>query len=391
MASMRDIADAAGVSIRTVSRTLSGNGYVGASTRARVLEQARALDYRMNRAAQALRTGRSRTIGVLMDSLDELQVNTLAGFEQAMREAGYSVDVLFGQRAATTTESTESAEMAEGADQESAAEGANSLGDEPPAPPDLVAELMARRPAGALVFPGRRLAAAQLLPLVHGEGLPVVLVEGGANDRLGEGIDSVRIDRSQGVYESIHHLARQGRARIAYLGPADEPTRMKGYLRAMDELGRSPLVIDPHTRHQEQAAAVGSARILSMDPADRPDAVQAYTDVMAMKFLAALHEAGVRVPEELAVVGFDDRRAAALAWPPLTTVAQPNWAMGEAAAAILLGRIQGGNTGDGSKDRGGKDGRGNSGRGQGGGGKDDSAPGSNQRLLPTRLVIRKSG
>jgi DNA-binding LacI/PurR family transcriptional regulator len=72
-----------------------------------------------------------------------------------------------------------------------------------------------------------------------------------------------------------------------------------------------------------------------------PDAVQVYCDVMALGFLAGLHRAGVKVPAEMAVVGFDDRRAAALCWPPLTTVAQPNQEAGEAAAEVLLAKIAG--------------------------------------------------
>jgi len=79
--------------------------------------------------------------------------------------------------------------------------------------------------------------------------------------------------------------------------------------------------------------------LLALHP--RPDAVQTHSDVIAMDVLAALHKRGVRVPAEMAVVGFDDRAFAALSWPKLTTVAQPNADVGTAGAEILLARIAG--------------------------------------------------
>jgi len=100
--------------------------------------------------------------------------------------------------------------------------------------------------------------------------------------------------------------------------------------------------------------------LLALDP--RPQAVQVYSDVVATGVLAALHERAVRVPQDIAVVGFDDRHFAALTWPRLTTVAQPNREVGEAAAEILLRKLRG----------------------------EPPPEGGWSRTLPTRLIVRDS-
>ena len=326
--SLKHVASESGFSIRTVKRALTGLGYVNEETRSKILEVVDRLAYRPNLTARALKTGRSCEMGVVLTSIDELHTEKLAGFEQALRREGYSVHVLFSPA------ETGEADV-----------------------PEVANALMVRRPAGVALFPGPTALISGLTRRLAELGVPHVLLD----PRHDEPADTVRVDRPQGVYEAVMHMAGRGRGRIAYLGPAGDRSRLDGYERAMKALGRDPVVFAVHGPVEERAnvnAAAGA--LLAAEP--RPDAVQAYSDVTAMNLLAALHQRGIRVPEDVAVVGFDDRDFAALAWPRLTTVAQPNREVGAAAAEILLGRVSAAPAPDGGW----------------------------SRTLPTRLVVRES-
>jgi DNA-binding LacI/PurR family transcriptional regulator len=301
MAGLKDIAAASGVSVRTVNRALKGNGYVGKDTRDRVLRAARELGYRPNRLARSLRMRRSFEVAVVAWSTDELHMARIAVLEQRLRPAELSVTVLLGSRHGST------------GDQQG-----------------LLGETLARRPAGVALFfpPGGDVD--RWVESCQQQGIPCVLID--PPEKMPA---SVRIDRQQGVYEAVLYLAQRGRSRIAYLGGQKDTTRLEGYHRAMSELGREPIYLDvTSVSDQTQAGRYAAELFLEMSP--RPDGIQAYSDVMAMSLLAGLHEHAVRVPEDVAVVGFDDRQAASLAWPALTTVAQPNAGIGRAVADMLL-------------------------------------------------------
>lgn len=304
MASLREIAQAAGVSIRTVSRALNRTGYVGPDSRKAIEQAVRQLGYSPNRYARSLRTRSSYEVAVLLWSVDELHMAKIASFEQHLREAGYSVMMFFGR-----SDKTKGVQ-------------------------DLLNEVISYRPAGVAAFAVDTFPVVASVSQIEQAGIPVVVFD------TREPVDSVRIDRQQGVYEAVHYLARSGRRRIAYLGAMGDSTRLEGYHRAMAELGREPIYILASTPTGKRDKLIASARKLAkMDP--RPDAVQAFSDELAMHFLAGLHEAGLRVPQDVALVGFDDRRIASLSWPALTTVAQPNREVGQSAAKVLLAKIAG--------------------------------------------------
>ena len=327
MSRLKDVAEAAGVSIRTVGRALTGQGYVDAGVRDRVLSAARRLDYRPDRLARSLRTGRSHEVLVLAGGWggqhDELHIAKIAGMERALRAADLSLGLFYGLEAE-----------------------ARRLGR------DVLEELIARRPAGVAMAPSRQMPAKPTARRLAGADLPYVLL-----DSAEDGVDTARHDRSRGVYEAILWLAGRGRQRIAYIGPRDDRTRLDGYEQAMRELRRQPIIIDEPDADWDGGRAA-AAKALALDP--RPDALQVYGDIGAMGVLAGLHDRGIRVPQEMAVVGFDDRAAAALAWPPLTTVRQDNLALGEAAAGILIAKSRG----------------------------DEPPAGGWVRVIPTRLVVR---
>jgi DNA-binding LacI/PurR family transcriptional regulator len=164
----------------------------------------------------------------------------------------------------------------------------------------------------------------------------------------------------------VVYLHRRGRSRIAYLASgslkaSQNSTRLEGYLRAIREQKATPICIaTSEAMPQFEQGREAGQRIVTHDPI--PDAVQAFSDEMALGFLYGLHESGVRVPMDLALVGFDNRSASQVSWPRLTTVAQPNEEVGVAAAEILLAKLAGK-----AKPRGGW-----------------------SRRLPTRLVVRET-
>ncbi len=329
MPGLKEIAQASGVSIRTVSRVLTDNGYVSAATRQAVRSAAERLGYRPNRFARSLKTQKSYEIAVVATSYDELHMAKIAGFESTLRQADYSVTILFDH-----TDSRQ--QFCDG----------------------IIDELAARQVAAAAIFTSNDENTLRWAKRLEDHQTPYVFFSSEPSQLA----DNVAIGRGKGIYDAVMHLAQTGRRRIAYVGPATAASRTEGYLQAMAELGREPIQIAPpggdeHTASDYQKTARNFRSIDNM-----PDAVQLYSDEMAMGFLAGLHEAHIKIPDEVAVVGFDDRSMAALCWPPLTTVAQPNWDAGKAAAEIIIAKLS------------------------------DAAPPADgwSRIIPSKLVVRES-
>ncbi len=308
MATLKELAEAAQVSIRTVNRVLKNDGYVHEKTR-RVVEAAvDRLGYRPNLAARALKTAKSHFVSVLTFSENELRMTQVAALEQRLREADYLVSLTFHFEFTRKKKAIQ-----------------------------IVQELIGQNPAGLVLLGHEPYIARHIFPAVMPEvirsGLPYVLI-----DPRGTRYDAVTIDRACGVYEAVHYLAGRGARRIAFLGPQDDRTRLDGYEQALKELGRKPICLDyPGTGIEELRLA---GRRFAAQKA-RPDAVVAHSDYIALAFLAGLHEAKVKVPEEVALIGFDDRTAARFSWPALTTVAQPSHDIGRAGAEILLKKMAG--------------------------------------------------
>lgn len=329
MAGLKEVAEKAGVSIRTVARALNDNGYVNAATRQKIAQVAKELEYRPNRFARSLRMRKSCELVVAAWSTDELHIAKVAGFEQIARRAGYFVSVLFSKGPASVTEVQ-----------------------------SVLGEVLPHRPAGMVLFPTGSLIARHCAKHLGHEHTPYLFF-----DTAVPGVDSVLLDRGQGVYEAVLYLAAKGRQRIAYLGNRKDINRLDGFHRALKQLDRAPLYVDvTHGAPEDTWACGRAAAKLWAKQKPRPDAVQAYSDDMALGFLAGLHEIGAKVPEDVALIGFDDRRAAALSWPRLTTVAQPNRELGMAAAEILVRKIKG----------------------------EPEPPDGWNRTLPTKLVVRDS-
>jgi LacI family transcriptional regulator len=299
MATLRDIATEVGVSIRTVSRALSGSGYVRADLKSAIVEVADRLGYRPDPVAQSLRLGRTRQIVVVSFSVDELHMAKIAALEQRVRPAGFSVSVVMTSRDAMATTA-------------------------------LVPEIRSRKPWGVVLIGTISMNATPMAASLYRIGVPCVVVDAVSD------YPAVHIDRPAGVADATRYLIERGRRQIVYVGPGDSTSRIDGFRSALAAEGREPLLLDPGDSPLRSRIAL---RLLAEHP--RVDAVQAYSDQWALELLAGLHERGVRVPDDIAVIGFDDRWAASYSWPALTTVAQPGAAIGDAIANLLIGAGRG--------------------------------------------------
>lgn len=297
MATLRDIAQRVGVSVRTVSRALSGTGYVKSDLREKVQQTARDLGYAPDPVARSLRLGRTQEVVAIAVTVDELHMARIAGLEHHLRGHGYSTGIQMVSE------------------------------DELAAPDRFVATLNPRRPAGVVIASRVGLDVDPLCGALSKAGVRFVVIDS-LTDR-----PAVRIDRAAGVAEAVRYLVGAGRRTIVYVGPEASIDRISGYRRAADEALLASHLFDPGDEYRR-----GVPELLRRFPG--VDAIQAYSDERALELLAGLHDAGVRVPDDVAVVGFDDRWAARYAWPPLTTVAQPSRAVGEAAARFLLATDQ---------------------------------------------------
>ncbi|GHE76284.1 LacI family DNA-binding transcriptional regulator [Streptomyces spiralis] len=302
---IKDVARAAGVSVGTVSNVINRPETVATETRARVLSAIDRLGYVRSESARQLRAGRSRIMGLLvLDMGNPFFVDVARGAERAAREAGLGVMVC---------------------------NSAQSVGEEA----EYLSLFAEQRVRGVLLTPtdatGRNIAAFRR------HNIPFVLV-----DRVAEGASecSVSVDDVAGGALAVRHLVDAGHRSIAYVsGPPglnQVRDRRTGALNALREAGLGPDVLRelPTERLDVAAGRDAGARLLGL--ADRPTAVFCANDLLALGVLQAMYAAGVGVPDDLAIVGYDDIEFAAAAAVPLTSVRQPAVTMGALAAELLL-------------------------------------------------------
>ena len=297
---MADVARVAGVSHQTVSRVLNDHPRVASETRARVLAAIKELGYRRNTAARALVTRRSQTLGVVSFNTTLFgPASTLVGVEHAAREAGYFVSNVALERL--------DAESLRGA----------------------VDHLLDQAVDGILVIAPHVHSADALLHLPR--PIPVVALEAGPKD-----FPVVSVDQRGGALMATEHLLERGHESVWHVaGPADwleAEARVAGWGEALERAGRDqpPLLRGDWSARSGYEAAQMLLRVRDLS------AVFAGNDHMALGVLRAFHEHGVRVPEDVALVGYDDIPEAAYFTPPLTTVRQDFTAVGRAGIDLLL-------------------------------------------------------
>jgi LacI family transcriptional regulator, galactose operon repressor len=305
-----DVARQAGVSIATVSRVLSpapDPHPVKPATAERVRAAARDLRFEPSAIARGLVARRTGMLGLVVPDLTDPHYPQIAsGVEQAARSADLSVLIC------------------------------NTLGDTALLT-DYVRLLRARRVDGMLLSGGSSLTERDLR-LAAASGVPLVLIGRPAFDAR---LPYVSIDNVAAAHAATQHLIDLGRTCIAHLaGPSSQTTmldRARGYRTALRQRGlMSPVVIDTDGT-PEHAYDVLRERLQG----EPPDAIFAATDRLAVAALAALHDARVRVPRDVAVIGFDDIPLAALLRPALASVAQPAVELGRAAVHMVVSVAEG--------------------------------------------------
>jgi LacI family transcriptional regulator len=317
MASLKDIAKRAELSINTVSRAFRGSGYVSEDAREKVMRIAGELGYRPNRAARSLRFRKNFEIAVISflgtnnSSGDQLMMEKFVGIKRRLAASGYEMNLHF-------------------LDINNEFESANL---------QLLEDIAGQSPAGIIIIGDGELCKS-IYRLMEAKKIPAALI---SYDVIPE-MDCVYIDRLQGVCDAVYYLAEKGRNKIAFAGFSGICcNRIRGYRKAVEELGLQEIIFN------ENSYSVGDLeRIFDMGVAMskdiakariRPDAVIAFSDYIAAGLIAGFRELGVRIPEEIAVIGFDNRELAAFTSPGLTTIAQPNFKAGELAAEMLLDKI----------------------------------------------------
>ncbi len=299
---------------------MRGETNVAPETRDRIQAIALRLGYRPNLAARSLRSRRSHEVvliawsATVFNDAAEIYLQRIQGLEQRLREAGLPLQIHV-----VSAMENDAKQMPE---------------------EDLLSELELRQPIGVAMFSHRPSTIASCCDRLLGAGIPVVVIDHVAADE-DESYMHISIDRPEAVRLAVHFLAERAYQRIAYVGPAQVPTRLDGYHKGMRELGREPLHLYTEVGHTSpryfEIGRAAAAALATMTP--RPDAVQCYSDALAVGLLDGLRALGLKVPEDVAVVGFDDRMIAQLCTPQLTTLAQPSFEVGLAAADALLSSI----------------------------------------------------
>ena len=323
---LRDVALEAGVSIKTVSRVVNGEPTVNEAMAVRVAEVVERLGYRPNELARSLKGRRSRTIGLVIDDVSNPFMAVCAqAIEEVAWEHGHAL-ILCDSHADLQTE-------------------------------DAYVGLLAQRQVdGLLLVPAR--GRNGRLEAERRAGLPVV-----AFDRPAEGVrtDSVLVENRAGAREATEHLIWHGHERVAFVGDVRHyytaRKRLEGYKEALEATNLEPLhSLDANSIEQGEEATKGL-----LEAPDPPTALFAANILTALGALRAIEDLGLRVPEDVAVIGFDDFELAHVLRPRFTLVRQPAAELGRRAAEMLFDRL---------------DGRG--------------SPEPRRLVLPTELVVRES-
>jgi LacI family transcriptional regulator len=333
---IKDIARELGISPSTVSRALKDHPDISPQTKKAVNELAEKLNYQPNIVALSLRQSKTNTLGVIIPELVHFFFSTvISGIEDVAYSAGYNVII---------TQSNESLQREK---------------------TDIKA-LFNSRVDGMLISISRETSTFDHIESILAKGVPMVFF-----DRVYENANSssVIVDDLSGAKEATQHLISQGCKRIAHLeGPPNlgiTKQRLEGYVQALNEAGYSVdkdlIVSCPQGTIEEGKAA--TEQLLKLP--NRPDAIFATNDPAAMGAMQAIKAAGLKIPDDVAVVGFSNWVFSGLLDPSLTSVDQPGFEMGQEAAKLLIRQIE-------VKS------------------KDNEEPTPETKILKTKLIVRDS-
>jgi DNA-binding LacI/PurR family transcriptional regulator len=304
---MRDVARKAGVSTATVSRALAGSGAVSPEVRERVLAVAAQLSYVPSRLPANLRSKSVRILSLVVGNVrNPYFPELIGGAEEAAGRAGFSL--LFG-------------DSDEDAERESA----------------ILAQLALERVAGVAIAAAAGVTGG--LRALLAVRIPVVAVD---RRLTGLEIDTVTVDNEAAMHRGVGHLLELGHRGIALVsGPLEVSAireRHEGYVRALTEAGVTPgPSLIRHADLREPGARAATTELLA--ERSRPTAIVTVNNLATVGALKAIREAGLRVPDDVSVLGFDDLLAGELLDPPLTAIAQPTYSIGQRAIELLVRRI----------------------------------------------------
>ena len=309
-----DIAKKAGVSPSTVSRALQDHPRIGIKTKTRVQKLANEMGYVPSAAARSLSTNRSRVLGVIVHRLeDPYLTEVLKGIEDTLQSSGYSLFLAATQRIPDRERETMRA--------------------------------MSERRVDGVIISSSHIGMKRLRQLDL-YGIPSVLIN---NQEIFEpDTYSVYNDELFAMDKVMQHLTDLGHKKIAYLGSSSagrtNSKRQQGYEAGLQqaELPVRQEYIFNCTNSQSQAGAQGMQHLLSLD--ELATAVVCYNDMMAIGAIQTIHQAGLSVPDDISVIGFDNIDLAAYITPPLTTFHQPRYELGQQAAKMMLHTLNEGAT-----------------------------------------------
>jgi LacI family transcriptional regulator len=307
--SIKEVARQAGVSTGTVSNVLNRPDTVAPTTRQRVLDAIAALGYIRNDSARQLRAGRSRTIAlVVLDVANPFFTDVARGAESVAEEHGAMVIVC-------------------------------NSGEDVARERRHLKLLEEQRVLGLLITPVEDGRDSRLEMLIQ-RGTPVVLVDRGAGRR---NRCSVAVNDVLGGELAGAHLAEVGHQRIAFVGGPftirQVADRHKGVRRALDATAGTALTVIRTPNLTVAAGRIAAAELADLPAPGRPTAVFCANDLVALGVLQEMTQRGLRIPDDVAIVGYDDIDFAAAAAVPLSSVRQPREQLGRTAAQLLLEEV----------------------------------------------------
>lgn len=309
MANLKQVADFAGVSVATVSRVLNGDAVVKVSTKEKVAEAIKALNYSPNRVAQRLRStkNKSRIIGLLIpDIQNPFYVDVIRGIE----------DYAYASNCVVIIGNFSQDEKKE----------------------QLYIDILKSESVDGLIVAPSNEKDRYIKELIN-DGFPIVCIDRGLSEVA---TDLVKVDNENGVIAAIEHLISLGHEQIGYIaGNEMIPTtleRISGYRKAM---AKHQLTIDPSwvvsKLSDYQSGLELAAQLLTL-PAP-PSAIFAGNNLLTLGAIETIHKMGLQIPNDIAIVGFDDVYWANSLNPPLTAVKQPGFEIGKKACELLVQRI----------------------------------------------------
>lgn len=307
--SIKEVAIRTGLSTATVSRAINQSGLVKPQTADKVRRAVRELGYYPNTQARALALGKSRIFGLIIsDIVNPFFPEVVKSFEFAAIQCGYEVII------ANTDYCAERMGV-------------------------CVRRIIERQVDGVAVLTSE--IEPHLLEELSGRRLPIVFLDVGKSGPL---ISNIRVDYQKGIAEAVRHIISLGHERVSFIsGPTalkSALTRRSAFLECMSEsgiVGRGSVVVEGN--HKVDGGQIAMMRLLSSPI--RPTAVLTSNDLTAIGAMGAIHRAGLRVPDDISVVGFDDIELSQFTQPPLTTIRLSRDEVGRKAFEALFLAVEG--------------------------------------------------